>query len=213
MKYYSTVRAIAVLVLASAPFQPAAAQDPAPAGQVAQICLAPATVKAAPNGVDPLSAVRDAFTSFLNGPTLAVQPLSSRLQSQARQEAKRAGCGLLLLTTIRHERKTGGGGLFGKMAGGAVQQGAWTVAGSAGGSTVGRVMAGAAAGAASSTVNNYAMSSRQKDELALSYRLENAGGQVLVEDSGKRKATSDGEDLLTPLAQKAAEAIAEAVAK
>jgi hypothetical protein len=57
------------------------------------------------------------------------------------------------------------------------------------------------------------MSSRQKDELALSYRLENAGGQVLVEDSGKRKAKSDGEDLLTPLAQKAAEAIAEAVAK
>ena len=211
MTYDITARAIAaVLVLASAPFQSATAQDPAPAGQVAQICLAPATVEAAPNGVDPLSAVRDAFTSFLNGPTLAVQPLSSRLQSQVRQEAKLAGCGLLLLTTIRHERKTGGGGLLGKMAGGAVQQGAWTVAGSAGGSTVGRVMAGAAAGAASSTINSYAMSSRQKDELALSYRLENASGQVLVEDSGKRKAKSDGEDLLTPLVQKAAEAIADA---
>jgi hypothetical protein len=34
-----------------------------------------------------------------------------------------------------------------------------------------------------------------------------------VEKSEKRKAEADGEDLLTPLAQKAAEAIAEAVTK
>jgi hypothetical protein len=70
-----------------------------------------------------------------------------------------------------------------------------------------------AAGAASSTINDYAMASRQKDELTLTYRLEDAGGKVLVEDSEKRKAKAHGEDLLTPVAQKAAEAIAEAVAK
>lgn len=214
MRYTVRCRALAALALAMTPLAPAAAQDPAPAGPaVAQICLAPATVEAAPNGVDPVAAVGDAFSTFLSGPTLAVQPLSSRLQSQARQEAKLAGCGFLLLTTVKHERKTGGGGILGRMAGGAVQQGAWAVTGSVGGSMAGRVAAGAVAGAASTTINDYAMASRQKDELTLTWQLENAAGKVLVEDSDKRKAKADGEDLLTPIAQKASEEIAEAVAQ
>ena len=214
MRYTVRFRALAALALATTPLAPAAAQDPAPAGPaVAQICLAPATVEAAPNGVDPVAAVSAAFSTFLNGPTLAVQPLGSRLQSQARQEAKLGGCGFLLLTTVKHERKTGGSGILGKMAGGAVQQGAWAVTGSVGGSMAGRVAAGAVAGAASSTINDYAMSSRQKDELTLTYRLEDGNGKVLAEDTEKRKAKADGEDLLTPIAQKAAEAIAEVVAQ
>ncbi len=203
---------LAAVLIAALPPAPVAAQDPGAAGPaVTQICLAPATVEAAPNGVDPVAAVGAAFSTFLNGPTLAVQPLSARLQSHARQEAKLGGCGFLLLTTVKHVRKTGGGGILGKMAGGAVQQGAWAVSGTVGGSMAGRVAAGAVAGAASSTINDYAMSSRQKDELTLTYRLEDAGGKVLVEDTEKRKAKADGEDLLTPIAQEASEAIAGAV--
>ena len=213
MKCALTVRAISVVIaLATASPVPSTAQVPA-SGRVSRICLAPASVESAPGGGDPVAAVRDAFTSFLTGPTLAVQPLSARLQSQARQEAKLAGCGLLLLTTIRHVRRTGGSGFLGKLAGGAAQQGAWAATGAAGGSGVGRAVAGAATGAATGTVNEYATSSRQKDELTLSYRLEDADGAVLVERSEKRKAKSDGEDLLAPLVQHAAEAIAVAVAK
>jgi hypothetical protein len=185
----------------------AAAQDGA-GKAVTQICLAPAMVEAAPQGVDPLNALRETFASFLTGPTLAVQPLTARLQSQVREEAKLNGCQFLLLPTVKHVRKTGGGGLFGKVASGAVQQGAWSVGSSAG--TVGRVVAGAAAGAASSAAYDYAASSRNKDELTLSYRLEAASGAVLLERSEKRKASSDGEDLLTPLVQRAAEAVVEA---
>jgi hypothetical protein len=189
---------------------PAGAQDPAPAAaNVTQICLAPAAVEAAPNGVDPLSAVRETFTSFLTGPSLAVTPLSARLQSQVREEARLAGCPYLLIPTIKHERKTGGGAILGKVASGAVQQGAWSVTGATS-STVGRVVAGAAAGAATSAAYDYAANSRSKDELTLSYRLESPGGGVLLEKSDKRKAKSDGEDLLTPLVQRAAEAIATA---
>lgn len=189
----------------------AAAQEPTAAPKGTQICLAPAAVEAAPTGMDPVGAVRDAFTSFLTGPSLGVQPLSARLQSQAREEAKLAGCQLLLLPSIKHERKSGGG-LLGKVAGGAVQQGAWAVTGSAG-STVGRVAAGAAAGAASSAVSDYAYGSRNKDEMTLSYRLESGSGAVLLDKSDKRKAKSDGEDLLTPLVQRAAEAIVTAAGK
>jgi hypothetical protein len=188
---------------------PAAAvaqNDGAALPNVTQICLAPASVEAAPSGVDPIAAVRDAFTSFLTGPTITVQSLNARLQSQVREEARLAGCRFLLFPSVKHERKSGGGGIFGKVASGAVQQGAWAVTGSTG-STVGRVVAGAAAGAASGAVYDYASSSRIKDELTLSYRLESGAGAVLVEKSEKRKAKSDGEDLLTPLVQRAAEAI------
>lgn len=188
----------------------ASADATTPPKATAQICLAPVAVEAAPTGMDPVTAVRDAFTSFLTGPSLAVQPLTARLQSQVREEAKIAGCRFLLLPSLKHERKTGGG-LLGKVAGGAVQQGAWAVTGSAG-STVGRVAAGAVAGAASSAVSDYAYGSRSKDELTLKYRLESGAGAVLVEKQGKRKAKSDGEDLLTPVVQQAAELVADAVA-
>lgn len=201
---------VALLSPMAAGAQESAAAPAAQAGT--QVCLAPAAVEAVPSGVDPVAAVRETFTRFLTGPSLGVKPLTARLASQAREEARLAGCPYLLLPTIKHERKTGGSGLFGKVASGAVQQGAWSAAGATN-STVGRVVAGAAAGAATSTVNDYAFASRVKDEFTLSYRLESARGAKLLEKSEKRKAKSDGEDLLSPLVQNAAEAIVTAVSK
>jgi hypothetical protein len=204
---HATMGAIGALLV-----MPVAAAAQSSGGQAkvgAQICLAPATVETAPTGVDPMGAVQETFTSFLTGPSLSVKQLTARLQSQAREEAKAAGCSYLLLPGIKHERKASGGGLFGKVASGAVQQGAYSVSGSAS-STVGRVVAGAAAGAATSAANDYAMSSQVKDELTLSYQLESGVGAVLLKKSEKRKAKSDGEDLLTPMVQHASEAIAAA---
>ncbi len=179
-------------------------------GDTTKICLAPATVESAVgNSVDAADAVRETFTGFLTGPSLGVRPLNARLQSQVREEAKAAGCRYLLLPTVKHQHKPGGGGLLGRMAGGAVEQGAWR-AGAAAGTTVGGVAAGAAAGAAGAAVNSYASSIRNKDELTLSYKLESADGKALLDKSEKRKAKSDGEDLLTPLVQHAAEAVAAA---
>jgi hypothetical protein len=51
-----------------------------------------------------------------------------------------------------------------------------------------------------------------KDEFTLAWRLEGPNGAELKEGKEKKKAKSDGEDLLTPLVQSAAEAIAAAVA-
>ena len=58
------------LVPAGADAQTAAPVSP----NITRICLAPATVEAAPNGVDPMTAVRETFTSFLTGP-FAGQPV------------------------------------------------------------------------------------------------------------------------------------------
>jgi hypothetical protein len=157
------------------------------------------------------SAVREAFTSYLAGPSIGVTPLNARLQSQAREEAQQTSCRYLLLTTMKHEQKHGGG-FMRRMVGSAAQQGAWAV-GSSAGSVAGRVAAGAAYGAAGTAAYDYATSVHTKDEMTLQYRLEDASGAVLAEHSDKRKASSDGEDLLGPLAQQQAEAIVAAVGK
>lgn len=178
----------------------------------ARICLAPASVEGAVGSVaEVMTAVRETFTSYLTGPSVEVTPLKARLESQAREEARGARCPYLLLVKLKHVRKSGGG-LLRRMAGSAVQEGAWS-AGAAATSTVGRVASSAAAGAAGAAAYDFAAAIRTKDELTLTYRLEAAVGTALVKESEKRKAKFDGEDLLTPLVEHAANAVVTAVAK
>ena len=184
------------------------AQDSA---AVRRICLAPASVEASASSDAAVGAVQEAFTTYLSGPTLTAQPLKARLASQVRQEAKQAGCPYLLLANLKHEKKRGSG-LLGRMAAGAAQQGAWE-AGAASGSTAGRIAGQAAYGAAGQAAYNYASNFHAKDELTLEYRLESSDGKVVAEGKEKRKAKADGEDLLTPMAQKASEAVAGAVGR
>ena len=181
-----------------------------PAGP--QICLVPTSVEASVGTASSVAdAVRQTLTSFLTGPSIGVSGLSARLESQVREEAANAGCRYVLFTVASQRRKQGGG-LFGRVAGGAVRQGAWRAAGEVGGSGAGRIAADAAAGAAGEAASELAYSTHAKDEMSLAWRLETADRQVLVDKSAKRKASSNGEDLLTPLAEQAAEAVAAAVA-
>jgi hypothetical protein len=178
-----------------------------------RICLAPASVESSVgDATAAANAVRDAFTSMLSGPTLRAQPLTARLASQVREEARQASCPYLLLTTFSHQQKRKGGSLLGRMAAGAAQQGAWE-AGVQSGSAAGRVAGQAAYGAAGQAAYNYAFSIHNNDEITLGYRLETRDGQVVVEKQDKRKAKSDGEDLLTPMAQQSAEAIVAAIGR
>jgi len=173
-----------------------------------RVCLAPTSVEASSGDATTAgTAVRDVFTSFLTGPSLHPQVLTARLASQVGEEARQASCPYLLLTTLKHEHKRSGGGVLGRMAAGAAQQGAWE-AGLSSGSTAGRIAGQAAYGAAGQAAYNYAVTVHDKDEITLGYRLESGDGQVLIEKTDKRKAKSDGEDLLTPMVQEAAEAIA-----
>ena len=134
-----------------------------------RVCLAPASVQMVAGNTDAaIDAVRGTFTSFLTGPSLGVQPLTSRLASQVREEAKATACQYLLLTT------------------------------------------GAAISAATAT-REIASSLRARDELTLGWRLEGQDGRVLVDTSEKRKASSDGEDVLTPLVEHASESIVSAI--
>ncbi len=177
-----------------------------------RICFAPATVEASNNAATAAEAVRAAFTSFLTGPSLSSQPLQARLASQVKEEAKQAGCPFLLVTTVKLVAKRKGGSMLGQVMAGAAWQGA-TEAGIASGSTAGRIVGSAAATGFQQATYNYAVTIRTRDELTLGWRLEWADGTVLVENKDKRNAKSDGEDLLTPMAQAAAEKIVEAATR
>jgi hypothetical protein len=178
------------------------------------ICLPPATVQmASGSSADGGTAVREAFASYLSGPSLAVTPLNAKLASQAREEARQASCAYVVYTSMKLERNKSGGGLFGKIVGEAVQSSAWELRGRAGGSVAGRVVTSAAASAAAEAARNFATNVKTRDELTLDWRLESMDGGIVAKNSSKAKASSDGQDLLTPMVERAAETIASAVVR
>jgi hypothetical protein len=193
---------LALLLLASS----LGAQEPA---SKTTICLAPTTAQMASGSTsDGATAVRETLGSYLTGPTLAVAPLTARLASQVREEAKQAACRHIVFTSMKLERNKSGGGLFGKIVGEAVQSSAYELRGRAGGSVAGRVVTSAAASAAAEAARNFATNVKTRDELTFDWRLETLEGAVVAKNSAKAKASSDGQDLLTPMIERAAEAIA-----
>lgn len=181
-------------------------------GEPVRICLLPTAVEGGSNTAAGVDAVRESFASFLSGPSLTSEPLRARLESQAREEARQAGCPFLLVTRMELVKKRSGGSVLGQVAAGAARQGAWEAASRSGG-TAGRIAGSAAYGGLNTTVNRYVSTIRNKDELTLAWRLETADGTALVDEREKKSARSDGEDLLTPLVQRAAEQIVAAATK
>lgn len=180
-------------------------------GAGTQICMAPPSAQI-PNvdTAQAVAAVREIFSGYLSGPTLSVIPLQAKLSSQVREEAKQKNCSLVLFTSVIQRSKTVTSGLMSRLAAGAVQQGAAQAA-YEGKSSGARVAASAAAGGAGNTY--VATSTKVKDTLTLEYRLEDVDGVTLIMKTHQRKASSAGEDLLTPLVEVAAEDIATVLAK
>jgi hypothetical protein len=147
-------------------------------------------------------AVRDLFASYLTGPSIRTVPLQSRLGSQAALEAREKDCGYVLLVTVARQRS--GGSKVARMLGQAAGTAMWRAP--LGGGVTGAVATGAVAGG--EALHSFASEIRAKDELEVSYRL---GAPDAVEHAppvtSRAKAKSDGEDLLTPLVETAANGI------
>src|SRR5438045_1177515 len=154
----------------------------------APVCIAPASTQfVATNNANASDAVNELFKSYLTGPTVSATPLSAKLASQAREEARRANCKFVLFVTVKQSRGRSGGAL-GQVAGRAVQEAAWGASVEASSATK-RVASMGAVGAARAATD-IAATTRSHDELELTYRLESETGRVLKESSTKRKAKS-----------------------
>ncbi len=181
----------------------------ATAAQNPPVCIAiglPAVKGMEGNALEVGGAVRDLLTSFLNGPSIQVMALDARLASQELGEAKQKACGSLLVATLT--RKRGGGGLLGQVLGQAGSTAAWQIPGGNAAASVARGVAIASAQA----VSTVAYHTKAKDEMRLDFRITSTDGRpVLKQRTEVAKASVDGEDLLTPLVQRAAESIVAAV--
>jgi hypothetical protein len=149
--------------------------------------------------------MRNILAEYLQGPTIEVALLSARLPSQYGVEARQAECDYILTTSLTHRRGSQGGGL---------------------GSTLGRLVGtssyipgmdyakSAVVTGVLSTAADFAASVKAKDEMVLQYQLNAIDStKPLLDKDAKRRAKADGEDLLTPLVESAADAVGTAIAK
>lgn len=167
------------------------------------IAIALPTVQGVPgNAVDASAGVRDLMISFLTAPSLKIVRLDARLPSQTAQEAREKGCELMLVLSLT--RKSGTSHLtqaLGQAAGNSAFYLPY-------GGTVASAAARAATAGGLQVVSSLAASIKAKDEMRLEYRLQSAAGQVQFGPKTEvRKASADGEDVLTPIVMRAAEAI------
>lgn len=180
-----------------------------PAAGTSGVCIALVPPKVLVPGTDSIEGsrvVHDLLRSYLTGPSMHTVSLDARLPSQVREEAQQKQCEHVLYTEFTMKRGGGGGvgRALGQAAGGAV----WYAPGLGGG------VATLAAAGAVQAVAALAGSTKAKDEMRMEYRLESLTGARLVAPRvEKLKAKSDGEDLVTPLVEKAAAAAAAAVSK
>jgi hypothetical protein len=173
-------------------------------GEPTPICLAPSSATLiGMQSADAGLVIDTMLAEYLHGPRLEIIQLESRLATQARHEATDLGCGFVLFTTVEQKRRDSG--FTDRLAAGAIYSGAGSAAGvveSAGA----RVLAGAVSGAASTVVMSNEV--RSRDQMTLTYRLEAPGGRAVLNKSHKRRAGADSEDMITPLVEVAAEAVA-----
>jgi hypothetical protein len=125
------------------------------------------------------------------------------------EEARQSECDYVLYASMT-QKKGGGGGMFSRAIG--------NVVGGAAGhipvSTPGEAAARGAVITGVYTTANIASNIKAKDEITLEYKLEAVGGaRPALSKTEKAKAKSDGEDVLTPLIERAAEAIVAAAMK
>jgi hypothetical protein len=149
-------------------------------------------------------AVRGILAEYLSGPTIEVALLNSRLPSQFAEEARQADCDFTMASTLVH-RPGGQSGALGRALG--------TLAGHvpyAGAS--GDIVQSVVVSSVLSTAADFASNIKAKDEMRLEYRLDAVGRtRPLLTKTAKLRAKADGEDLLTPLVESAAEAVGAAI--
>lgn len=193
--------AIGMAVLALSGWLCAASPGTGPEDESCIALMTPSVEGMPGNAEEVASGVRDLFAKYLTGPSIKLVVLESRLVSQASAEAKDKRCEPVLIATFKRSTS----GKFSKALGQAAGNSTWFVPG---GSSVGSAVARAGAVAGLQTVSSLAASTKAKDEMRLEYRLQSAAGRVqLGPNTEKQKASADGEDLVTPVVARAAEAI------
>lgn len=151
--------------------------------------------------------LRNTLASYLTGPNVELVAISARLPSEALQECRQSQCDYILYSTLT--QKKGGGGMFGKALGSLATS---AIGHLPGGDTAGEAAARSVAVSGVYTAADISRSIKSKDEMTLEYKLDPIDPTKKGSSKKSRaKANSDGEDVFTPLVEKAAESIVDSL--
>jgi hypothetical protein len=184
-----------------------AASSPKKAGASRIGIVMPKAQMTSGDSIQAASALRSTFASYLNSPNIELVALNARLPSQALEEAKQSNCDYILYSSLT--QKKGSAGMFSKALGNIASS---AVGHLPGGSNAGEAVARSVAVTTVYTAADVSAQIKSKDELTLEYKLESLdAARPPVANTAKAKAKSDGEDVFSPLVEKAAQAVVDAV--
>jgi len=166
-------------------------------------------------GQDMAEVIRTRWYSFLDGPTIELIPMEARIPIQINIEAKQKECDYVLYSTVTQKTK---GSFFGKFIKVAVPVLTSSIPVGVGGTTTGNsvfqsikqsVKEGAKE-AGKNMANEAASKIKAKDQVTLEFSLVKVDAAApTVASLLKAKAVTDGEDIISPLIEKAAGQILE----
>lgn len=163
------------------------------------------------NASELAAGIGSTLAEHLKAPNIELVQLEARLASQIDLEAKQKECDFVIYTTVAHKKGGGGFGKFMSGGGGALVGNVASLGGYGG---YGGAVAGQIAANAVYTAASMSASVKSKDELTLDVTLQSLGGaSPTLAKQFKGKAKSDGEDIITPLIEQAAQAIMDAASK
>jgi hypothetical protein len=156
------------------------------------------------------AAIQNSLIEYLKTPKLEIVQLEAKLPSAIADEAKEKECDYVIYANVSHKKGGGGfGGMFGKVLAPAIGQTGLGSTGSTAGNIAGSVATRAIVSAGSMSANV-----KSKDEITLDIKLVSAqDNSSAFARQYKGKAKSDGEDIISPLIEQAAQAILDAVKK
>lgn len=204
-----TIFSTATVSLAqTAPAEPAKTEAPLPDNSVAvKIGIVMPKANFSAEGVDNAqiaASLREIIGGYFKGTGIEIVALEARLPQAFAEEAKEKGCFFVLQTSVT--QKKGGGG-FGSFKSIAPVLGSVAPMAGVTGSTAG-VIVGSVTQTAIFTAANIASTTKAKDQFTFEYSLTSTDdGKVKTTNSLKAKAKSDGEDVLSPMLEKMAEAV------
>lgn len=154
------------------------------------------------------AALRKTISSYLEGSNIETVELKARLAGLILTEAQKRDCDYVLYTTLTRKRKTtstGGFDLGGIMG---------NVGGKVGTKVPGTKTASEIGSQAAKVSGGLTSLSKANDEMKFEYRLVNTdGSRTLAEKATMAKVKADGDDVLSPMIESAAQAILDATRK
>lgn len=162
------------------------------------------------NAAELATAIQNSLIEYLKVPGLEVVTIDAKLSSAITAEAKEKQCDYIILANASHKKGGGGGfgGMFGKVIAPAIGQTGIGHTGSVAGNIAGQVATTAIVSAGSMSANV-----KSKDQISLDIVLQTIDGKAALTKKLSGKAKSDGDDIISPMIEQAAEAIVQTIGK